>query len=150
MKWITRENAHVERVACPWLILRFIDKQAEFDFVPARTDPTQVDGIPFDMPGVELGHRDGMCSFESFLKVYKLQDDLALELMGKIIHGADMPMDADLAAESWGIRAIAMGYMDKYGLNDHDKIAAQLELYDALYLYCQRQVAEGDGYTAIP
>jgi hypothetical protein len=150
MKWVTRENAHVERVSIPWLILRFIDQEAEFSFVPPRTDPTTVDGIPFDMPGVELGHRDGMCSFESFLEVYELGADPALRLMGKIIHGADLPMDPDIAVESWGIRAIALGYMHKYGLADDAKIAAQLELYDALYIYCQHQIAADPSYTAIP
>lgn len=149
MKWVTRENAHVERVSCPWLILRFIDEDAEFAFVPSRTDPSTVDGIPFDMPGVKLGHHDGKCSFEAFLDEYDLTGNPALNLMGKIIHGADIPMDAELSPESWGVRAIALGFMKKYGLNDHDKIQAQLEMYDALYLYCQTQV-DSTGYTAIP
>jgi hypothetical protein len=69
MKWVTREHANVERVACPWLIKRFIDPEAEFEFVPSDTDPTTItDGIPFDMKGVELGHHQGRCSFESFLR----------------------------------------------------------------------------------
>lgn len=140
MKWVTRENAHVERVACPWLILRFIDPDAEFQFVPRHSDPATVDGIPFDMAGVALGHREGRCSFESFLVEYQLMDDPALVLMGRIIHGADIPVDDDMADESAGIRAIASGYQLKYGLRDHDKLAAQMELYDALYLYCQKRV----------
>jgi hypothetical protein len=150
LKWVTRENAHVERVSIPWLILRFIDKDAEFSFVPARTDPATVDGIPFDMPGVKLGHHDGKCSFEAFLEEYQLTDDPALRLMGEIIHGADIPMDADLSSESWGVRAIALGFMHKYGLADHDKINAQLEMYDALYLYCQLKTRSDGGYMAIP
>jgi hypothetical protein len=150
VKWITRENAHVERVACPWLILRFIDADAQFDFVSPRTDPMTLDGIPFDMPGVRLGHRDGKCSFEAFLEEYALTEDPALVLMGKIIRGADIPFEPDLAVESLGIRAVALGFMHKYGLNDQDKIAAQLELYDALYLYCRIQTEEEADYTAIP
>ncbi|MFB5193184.1 chromate resistance protein ChrB domain-containing protein [Alicyclobacillus fastidiosus] len=140
MKWVTRENAHVERVACPWLILRFIDNEAEFEFVSRHSDPSTLDGIPFDMPGVLLGHREGRCSFESILCEYNLTDNEALVMMGKIIHGADIPIDDDLAEESAGIRAIAFGYMFKYGLRDHEKLAAQMELYDALYMYCQERV----------
>lgn len=149
MKWITRENANVERVACPWLILRFIDAAAEFGFVPTYTDPATVDGIPFDMAGVRLGHRDGKCSFESFLEDYHLDGDPALVLLGKIIHGADIPADEDIAAESMGLRAIAFGFMYKYQLNDRDKIHAQLEMYDALYMYCQEKVKKTTRYAPV-
>lgn len=149
MKWITRENANVERVACPWLILRFIDAEAEFGFVPKHTDPRAVDGIPFDMAGVRLGHRDGKCSFESFLEDYHLDMDPALVLLGKIIHGADIPAEEDIAAESMGLRAIAFGYMYKYQLNDHAKIQAQLEMYDALYLYCQEKIKKASRYSPV-
>lgn len=149
MKWYTRENANVERVACPWLIVRFIDAEAEFVFVPPHTDPQSLPGIPFDMAGVRLGHRDGKCSFEAILEAYQLTDNSALVLLGRIIHGADIPMDDDIASESAGLRAVAFGFMYKYGLDDHAKIAAQLELYDALYLYCQQRVTSVSGYTAI-
>lgn len=150
MKWITRENANVERVACPWLILRFIDADATFVFVSPHTDPTTVDGTPFDMPGMRLGHRDGKCSFESFLEEYGLDADPALLLLGEIIHGADIPVDASFTAESWGLRAIAFGFAYKYGLNDQQKITSQLEMYDALYLYCQARVSNDKPYNAIP
>jgi len=149
MKWFTRENANVERVACPWLILRFIDQEAHFEFVHPHTDPTTLDGIPFDMPGVRLSHRDGKCSFESILEDYQLHTDPALVYLGNIIHGADIPMDEDVAPESMGLRAIAFGFLYKYQKNDHDKIAAQLEMYDALYLYCQEKVKNEGGYTPI-
>lgn len=149
MKWVTRENANVERVACPWLILRFIDKKAEFGFVPPHTDVVTLDGIPFDMPGVRLGHRGNKCSFEAMLEDYRLDNDAALVLMGKIIHGADIPMDEDLTSESAGLRAIAFGFMYKYGLDDQAKIAAQMEMYDALYLYCKERTGGSSGYTAM-
>jgi len=148
MKWITRENANVERVACPWLILRFIDPDAEFIFVHPHTDPATLDGIPFDMPGVRLGHRANKCSFEAFLEEYNLNDP-ALLFMAKIIRGADIPMDEDITLESAGLRAIAFGFMYKYGKEDHQKIAAQLEMYDALYLYCKKKVTEDPIYSAI-
>lgn len=149
MKWITRENANIERVACPWLIRRFIDADAVFEFVPSRTNPHTLDGIPFDMPGVRLGHRNGLCSFESILEEYNLTNNEALQHMGRIIHAADIPMDEDLASEGAGLRAIAFGFMYKYGYDDLAKIDAQMEMYDALYLYCQKRVSDTADYTAI-
>ena len=139
MKWVTREHANVERVACPWLIRRFIDPDATFEFVPTDTNPnTIVEGIPFDMKGVELGHHQGRCSFESFLLKYKLEQDQALVLMGSIIHGADIPVDIDITPESAGLRAIAFGF-HYLGIDDHEKIRIQTPMYDALYAWCQRK-----------
>src|SRR5512135_3695078 len=92
MKWITRENVKVDRVACPWLIKRFIDKEAEFHFVPSDQvlkETERLDAIPFDTPGAELGHHGKECSFESILKKYDLTKDPALGLLGKIVNGAD-------------------------------------------------------------
>jgi hypothetical protein len=140
MKWVTREHANVERVACPWLIKRFIDPEATFEYVPGLTNPsTIVDGIPYDMRGVEMGHHDGRCSFESFLLKYELDRDPALVLMGSIIHGADIPIDIDITPESAGLRAIAFGF-HYLGIDDHEKIRLQTSMYDALYAWCQRKV----------
>lgn len=144
MKWVTREHANVERVACPWLIRRFIDEKAEFLFVPNDTDPATItEGTPFDMKGVELGHHDGRCSFESFLLKYELEDNPALMLMGSIIHGADIPIDIDITPESAGLRAIAFGFHYK-GIADHEKIELQMSMYDALYAWCQRKTLSLD------
>jgi hypothetical protein len=144
MKWVTREHANVERVACPWLIRRFIDPEAEFVFVPNDTNPAEIaEGIPFDMKGVELGHHEGRCSFESFLIKYGLNQDPALVMMGTIIHGADIPVDMDLTPESAGLRAIAFGY-HYAGIGDYQKIELQMSMYDALYEWCKRKTAVTD------
>ena len=143
MRWVTRRNANVDRIACPWLIKRFIDPDAEFVFVPGDTDPrTITDGVPFDMAGVELGHADGRCSFESFIAVYGL-DDAALGLMAAIVHGADVPADLPTSPpESYGLRAAAYGFSYLLGDDDQRKIDLETPLYDALYAWCQRQVAK--------
>src|ERR671934_472943 len=109
MKWVTRKNANVDRVACPWLIRRFIDKEAEFLFVApdevARV--TEREGaIPYDVKGAELGHVDGRCSFESIMVKYTLAEP-ALERLARIVHGADVPADIDITPESAGLKAIA-------------------------------------------
>jgi hypothetical protein len=139
MKWVSREHGNVERVACPWLIKRFIDTDAEFVFVPNDTDPASItDGTPYDMKGVELGHHNGRCSFESFLLKYELDKDPALVYMGSIIHGADIPVDIDITPESAGIRAIGFGF-HYLGVDDLEKIRIQSAMYDALYAWCQRK-----------
>ena len=92
MKWITREHVKVDRVACPWLIKKFVDKDAEFIFVPAdkvMDEAKRLDAIPYDVKNVELGHHGKECSFEAILKKYKLTGDPALVLLGKIVNGAD-------------------------------------------------------------
>ena len=97
MKWITRSHVHVDRVACPWLITRFIDSEAEFLFVPkSQVDriASETSAIPFDSPGVELGHHEGRCSFESILQKYDLKDAGLLRL-AKIVHAADIAEDLD-------------------------------------------------------
>jgi hypothetical protein len=143
LKWVTRENANVERVACPWLIMKFIDREATFEFVANDTNPAVItDGIPFDMKGVELGHHAGRCSFETMLIKYELTDNLALVLMGSIIHGADIPVDIDITPESAGLRAIAFGF-HYLGIGDHEKIKLQLPMYDALYAWCERKTGAG-------
>jgi len=142
MRFVTRKNAAVDRIACPWLIRRFLDNEAEFLYV----DPHEVfrvarekDAVPFDVEGVELGHVDGRCSFESILVKYGL-DDAALDRMARIVHGADIDSDVGQTAEAAGLRAIAMGFRRAYGDHDHDKLEAQMPMYDALYAWCHEQV----------
>lgn len=144
MKWITRSHVHVDRVACPWLITRFIDNEAEFLFVPKnQVEPVaaQTGAIPFDAPGVELSHRDGRCSFESILLKYDLKD-AALGRMAKIVHAADIEAELDSDSIARGLEAIATGFSLRYP-DDEANLARQFEVYDALYAWCRLQVAEG-------
>ena len=144
MKWITRSHVHVDRVACPWLITRFVDNEAEFLFVPkSRLDQAvkETGAIPFDAPGVELGHKDGRCSFESILLKYDLKDP-ALARMAKIIHAADVSEDIDTDPIARGFEAIAVGYSLRYP-SDEENLLHQFEVYDALYAWCRLQVAKG-------
>lgn len=144
MKWITRSHVHVDRVACPWLITRFVDNEAEFLFVPkSQLDQAvkETGAIPFDAPGVELGHKDGRCSFESILLKYDLKDP-ALARMAKIIHAADVAQDIDTDPIARGFEAIAVGYSLRYP-SDEENLLHQFEVYDALYAWCRLQVAKG-------
>lgn len=142
MKWVTRKNAKVDRIACPWLVRRFIDPEAEFLYVPAE-DVASVGGregaISFDVKGAELGHVEGRCSFESILVKYQLTDP-ALRLMGRIVHGADIPADVAIEPEAAGLRAIAHGFAAIYGERDQEKLEAQLPVYDALYAWCRERL----------
>ncbi len=145
MKWVTRENAKVDRIACPWLIKRFIDPDAEFLFVPAG----EVMGIarregatPYDVPGVELGHVDGRCSFESIMLKYDLAGDAALVELARIVHAADIAAEVDSALEGWGLMAIAHGFSRLLGKDDHRKIELETPMYDALYAWCQHKLQE--------
>ncbi len=142
MKWITRSHVHVDRVACPWLIVRFIDSEAEFLFVPR----SQIDGvaretgaIPFDAPGVELGHHEGRCSFESILLKYDLKD-AGLLRMAKIIHAADVSEDIDSDPLARGLEAIASGFSLRYP-DDLENLEHQFDVYDSLYAWCRLDVA---------
>ena len=137
MKWVTREHVHVDRVACPWLIKRFIDPEAEFKFVPwPGTELKPEDGIPFDILGVELGHHDNKCSFEAIIEKYDLKDDPALLELAKIVHAADIAADRDKAPEAADLEAIASGAM--YIVNDdYEALEKEFFIYDALYAYCQ-------------
>jgi len=144
MKWITRSHVHVDRVACPWLITRFVDNAAEFLFVPASqirkvTDDT--DAIPFDAPDVELGHQDGRCSFESIILKYDLKDPALLRI-AHIVHSADVAVDIDKDSIARGLEAIAVGYSLRYP-DDEENLLHQFEVYDALYAWCRLQVAKG-------
>lgn len=143
MKWITRSNANVDRVACPWMIKRFIDQDAEFLFVPAAEVMAAAEreqAIPYDVPNVELGHVDGRCSFESIIRKHQL-DDPALSELAKIVHGADVSKDIDITPESAGLSAIAHGFALVHGEADHEKIRLETPMYDALYAWCQSRVA---------
>ncbi len=144
MKWNTRSHVHVDRVACPWLITRFIDNEAEFLFVPKSVlnSVAEKDGaIPYDAPGVELGHHEGRCSFESIILKYGLTDP-ALQRMAKIVHAADVAEDIDKDPIARGLEAIATGYSLRYP-DDEENLARQFEVYDALYAWCRLQVASG-------
>jgi len=142
MKWITREHVKVNRVACPWLIRKYIDPDAEFLFVPADhvLDVARREGaIPFDIDGVELGHHDGRCSFEAIVTKYKIIDP-AIHLLAKIVHGADVQEDLYKRPEAPGLRAIAEGFRHLGLLNDHEILANEFVIYDALYAYCRSVV----------
>ncbi len=143
MKWVTRSHVHVDRVACPWLILRFIDNHAEFFFVPkSQVDQVvkETGAIPFDAPEVELGHHEGRCSFESIILKYGLNDPGLLRL-ARIVHAADVADDIDSDPVARGLEAIATGFSLRYP-NDEENLAVQFELYDALYAWCRLQVAK--------
>ncbi len=144
MKWITRSHVHVDRVACPWLISRFIDNEAEFLFVPSSQIAkvtAETKAIPFDAPGVELGHHENRCSFESIILKYELKDP-ALMRLAKIVHAADVTSDIDKDPIARGLEAIAVGYGLRFP-NDAENLELQFEVYDALYAWCRLQVAKG-------
>jgi hypothetical protein len=136
MKWITREKARVDRIACPWLISRFVDKEPVFLFVPAAEvmDVAGREGAtPYDVPGVELGHHGDRCSFDAFIEKYKL-DDPALRALALIVRGADTDQ-RDLVPEAAGLYALATGFQAT-SKDDFDNMARQFPAYDALYAYC--------------
>jgi hypothetical protein len=137
MKWITREKARVDRIACPWLISRFIDKNPEFLFVPAdqvMAVAKREGATPYDVPNVELGHHGPECSFDAFIAKYKL-DDPALKKLALIVRGADTS-DRQLTPESAGLYAYATGFQAT-SKDDFENMARQFPAYDALYAYCK-------------
>ena len=140
MKWVTRERARVDRIACPWLISRFVDRDAVFLFVPSEqvmAVAKREGAIPYDVPGVELGHHGDRCSFDAFLDKYKL-DDPALQALALIVRGADTAA-RQLTPESAGLYALATGFQ-AIARDDHDNMARQFPAYDALYAYCRTKV----------
>jgi hypothetical protein len=139
MKWITRENIKVDRVACPWLIRNFIDPEANFVFLPRNTDWSNIDnGIVFDVPNCELGHHGEDVSFNSILKKYRLNDP-ALFLLGELVRAADShPANPHPAGE--GLRWIAHGF-GKLGLSDQEILEREFVVYDALYQECRQRTA---------
>lgn len=143
MKWITRSHVHVDRVACPWLISRFVDSDAEFLFVPASQVAARAkeeNAIPYDIPEVELGHKDGCCSFESIIRKYQLKDK-ALIRLSKIVHAADVEDDRTSDRIAAGLEAIAVGYSVRFP-DDHENLAQQFAVYDALYAWCRVEVCK--------
>lgn len=141
MKWITRSHVHVDRVACPWLIRRFVDNEAEFLFVPASSlaEAAEREGaIPFDAPGAELGHRDGKCSFETIVEAYGLTDP-ALLLLARIVGCADTDRLAEHPVAA-GLEALAVGYSLRFP-DDEENLARQFEVYDSLYAWCRLEAA---------
>jgi len=144
MKWVTRARPKVDRVACPWLIKRFVDPEAEFLYVPpdeVLETARQEDAIPFDVPNVELGHDGSECSFDAIIKKYHLADS-ALQRLAVIVRGADTAAK-QLAPESAGLEAIAEGFRLVYS-DDHKLLERELSVYDALYAYCQEIVRRGE------
>ncbi len=143
MKWVTKSHVHVDRVACPWLITRFVDNEAEFLFVPANQIEQVVKetgAIPFDAAGVELGHGpDGRCSFESIILKYGLKEPGLLRL-AKIVHAADVSKDIDSDPLARGLEAIASGFSLRFP-EDEENLAHQFDVYDALYAWCRLDVA---------
>jgi hypothetical protein len=144
MKWITRSNVKVDRVACPWLIQRFIDPGAEFLFVPEDQlieTARREEAIPFDatrFPEVKLNHRGERCTFEAILEDFHLADP-ALERLGLIVRGADVKGQEHVTPESAGLRAMAEGFA-RLGISDQDRLAREFPLYDALYEYVRHQL----------
>jgi hypothetical protein len=146
MKWITREHVKVDRVACPWLIKRFVDPNAEFFFVPrdqVLAEAERIGAVPFDVPDVELGHHGGECSFEAILKRYDLLKDPALALLGRIVNGADTDNSLYHQPEGPGLQAIADGFSRLGFADDHAVNAAEWIVYDALYAHCQAVAGAG-------
>jgi hypothetical protein len=146
MKWITREYVKVDRVACPWLIKKFVDKDAELIFVPADKVMAEADrlgAVPFDIKNVELGHHGKECSFEAILKKYSLTGDPALILVGRIVNGADTDNTLYRQAEGPGLQAIAEGFRHLGLHDDHAVNAGEWIVYDALYAYAQEMVRRG-------
>ena len=142
MEWVTREHPHTDRIACPWLIRRFIDADAVIAYVP-RDDvlayAERTGAISFDAPGARYTHRDGLCSFEVLVDEYGLGEDPALALVARVVHGADVAEDADITPQSRGLEAIARGFMD-LGVSDQEQLALELPVYDALYAWAKRQL----------
>jgi hypothetical protein len=143
MLWVTRSHVHVDRVACPWLIARFVDSDAEFIFVPKgeiERVVKETGAIPFDAPGVELGHHEGRCSFESIMLKYDLKEP-GLVRLAQIVHSADVAEDIDKDPIARGLEAIAQGFSLRFP-DDTENLSQQFEVYDSLYAWCRLQVAK--------
>jgi hypothetical protein len=151
MKWITREKVKVDRVACPWLIRKFVDKDAEFYFVQAdrvQGEAARLNATPFDVPNVELGHHGKECSFEAIVRKYGLEKDPALALMARIVNGADTDNSLHNQPEGPGLNAIAEGFRHLGLKDDHAINAAEWIVYDALYAYCKEMISRGKTHGA--
>jgi hypothetical protein len=141
VKWVTREHPKTDRIACPWLIRKFIDPDAEIAYVPAGevlAFAEREGATSFDAPGARYTHRDGLCSFEVLIDDYRL-DDRALTLMARVVHGADVSEDRDATPESPGLLAIADGFA-LLDVDDQRQLELELPVYDALYAWAQARV----------
>lgn len=151
MKWITREKVKVDRVACPWLIKNFVDPAAEFLFVPAdqvMTIAREQGAVPYDVPNVELGHHGKECSFDAIVKKYGLTSNPALVLLAKIVNGADTDNSLWNQPESAGLKAVAEGFRHLGYKDDHEILAHEFVVYDALYGYCRAKAIGSDPQNA--
>lgn len=142
MKWVTRERPKIDRIACPWLIARFIDKEPEFLYVPSNKvleTAKETGATPYDIPGVEMGHDGELCSFDTFLLTYKLTDP-ALQKLATIVRGADTDR-LDLAPQAAGLLAISLGLSRNFS-DDHEMLKQGMIMYDALYSWCRELQGE--------
>ncbi len=142
MKWVTRERPKIDRIACPWLIARFIDEQPEFLYVPSDrvlVVAEETGATPYDVPGVELSHVGDLCSFDAFLSKYGL-DDPALHQLATIVRGADTSR-LDLTPQSAGLFAISLGLSANFA-DDHEMLGHGMVMYDALYAWCRDRQGE--------
>ena len=147
MKWVTRERPKIDRIACPWLVVRFIDPEAEFLYVPAGDvlkTAEETGAIPYDVPDVELSHDGELCSFDAFLKKYQLTDQALLDL-AVIVRGADTDR-LDLAPQCAGLVAVSLGLSRQFE-NDHDCLAKGMVIYDALSAWCRNAGGERQGWN---
>jgi len=135
--FVTRERIHVDRIACAWAIRRFVDPEATFEFVAWTKDARKVAGIPFDMRGAELGHRNGRCTMQILLEKYELRE-ASLQRMAAIIRGADLPMADGTPSESAGVQAVFDGIRDT-ATTDQERLERGIPICDALYTYCRGQ-----------
>ena len=144
-RWITRERPKIDRIACPWLVRRFIDAQAVFFYVPKPEvfdEAAKRQAIPYDIPGAPLEHDGALCSFDTFLRAFELHLP-ALDLLARIVRGADTDQ-LDLAAQSAGLLAVSLGFSRLYATDDHAMLDAMMPVYDALYAWCSDRVAATD------
>lgn len=146
MKWVTREHPRTDRIACPWLIRKFIDPNAEILYVPAGdvlATAAREGAISFDAPNARYTHRDGLSTFEVLVQDYSLNEDPALQVMARVIHGADIADDVGATPEAAGLRAIADGFA-RLGLPDERQLELELPVYDALYAWARGQASRAD------
>jgi len=150
MKWVTRERPKIDRIACPWLIARFIDKEPEFLYVPADrvlSVAKETGAVPYDIPNVEMSHVGELCSFDAFLKKYRLSDP-ALAQLAVIVRGADTSR-LDLAPQASGLLALSLG-LSRMFADDHEMLHHGMVLYDALYAWCRDCQKEAHGWPPAP
>ena len=146
MKWITRERPKIDRIACPWLVARFVDPDAEFLYVRSsdvQRIADETDAIPYDVPGVELTHVGELCSFDAFLKKYELNDP-ALQQLARIVRGADTSRH-DLTPQSAGLYALSLGLSNNFA-DDHRMLEHGMVMYDALYAWCKHCQTESHNW----